>query len=190
MNINLVNLMIIRITQGNCAPAQIISLLSDIMYYSLKTDKFITSLDEEILYTKKYIQIEQIKYNDKFNFDFEIDESVKNCKIVKFTLQPILENCIEHGIKKLKDQNGMITLKAFKDKEVLRIVITDNGVGISTQKFTELNNKLKSSDIPTGKHIGLANVNQRIQLIFGKEYGVKVFPLNQGLKIELTQPIN
>ncbi|MBQ7959999.1 MAG: histidine kinase [Clostridia bacterium] len=188
--LNLVNLMIMRITQENCAPAQIISLLSDIMFYSLKTDKFITSLDEELAYTRKYIQIEQIKYNNQFNFNFDIDESVKDCKIVKFTLQPILENCVEHGIKKLKDRKGMIQLKVFKDKELLHIVITDNGTGITPQKLEELNAKLISSEIPTGKHIGLANVNQRIQLIFGSEYGVKVIPLTQGLKIELTQPLS
>lgn len=186
--LNLVNLMIIRITQENCAPAQIISLLSDIMYYSLKTDRFIVTLDEEISYAKKYIQIEQIKYNNKFDFEFVIDESIKDCKTVKFSLQPILENCVEHGIKKLKDRKGIIKLKAFRDENTLHLTITDNGIGITPQKLDILNVRLNSDEIPDGKHIGLVNVNQRIHLIFGKEYGIKVIPLTQGLTIELTQP--
>lgn len=188
--LNLVNLMTIRIAQGNCPPAQILTLLSDIMYYSLQTDKFITTLDEELTYTKKYIQIEQIKYKNKFDFEFDIDESIRNCKIVKFTLQPILENCVEHGLKKLKDRKGMIYLKGFKNDNILNIIISDNGNGIDPQKLEEVNRRLTSDDVPSGKHIGLANVNQRIQLILEKKYGVKILPLEQGVQINITQPLS
>lgn len=188
--LNLVNLMIIKITQQDCAPSKIISLLTDIMYYSFKTDKFIASLDEELSYTQKYIQIEQIKYHNSFDYEFFVENSVKNCKTVKFCLQPIIENCVEHGIKKLKDKKGKITLKAFEKNGCLHIIISDNGVGMTNDKLEALNKKLKSNEIPTGKHIGLANVNQRIQLIFGKEYGIAVNPKNCGVEIELTQPIN
>lgn len=188
--LNLVNLMIIRIAKGNCAPAQIITLLSDIIYYSLNTDKFITTLDEELTYAGKYIQIEQIKYNGKFDFEFNVPEELKKYKTVKFTLQPILENCIEHGIKKLKDKKGTIKLKAYENNGLLKIVISDNGMGISYEKLCEINKRLSSDDIPTGKHIGLSNVNQRIQLIFGKEYGIKINKPNEGVQIEITHPVS
>ena len=187
--LNLVNLMTIRIAEGNCPPSQILTLLSDIMYYSLQTDKVITTIAEELTYAEKYIQIEQIKYNNKFDFRFEVDESIKNFKIVKFTLQPILENCVEHGLKKLKDRKGMISLKCFKKDNVLNIIVSDNGNGIEPHKLEELNTRLIADDLPSGKHIGLSNVNQRIQLIFGKEYGVKILPLEQGVQINVTQPL-
>lgn len=187
--LNLVNLMIIRITQENCAPARIITLLSDILYYSFKTDGFITTVEEELSYTKKYIQIEQIKYNNKFNFEFEVPETLKNLKIIKFMFQPIIENCIEHGIKGLSDNEGFIKLKAYKENSFLKFAISDNGAGMSQDKLQEINQRLESSDISVGKHIGLANVHQRIQLLFGKEYGIKIIPLIKGTMIDITLPL-
>lgn len=187
--LNLVNLMIMRITQENCAPAKIITLLSDILYYSLKTSGFITTVDEELSYTQKYIQIEQIKYDNKFSVEIDVSENLKKCKTIKFMLQPIIENCIEHGIKRRNDNSGFIKLKIYKENNFLKFSISDNGTGIPNDKLQEINQKLKSTDVPIGKHIGLANVNQRIQLLFGDEYGVKIIPLDKGTKIEITLPI-
>lgn len=161
------------------------------MHYSLKADKFITTLENELHYTQKYIEIEQIKYNNSFEFETDISDETKHCNIVKFTLQPVLENCIEHGIKKTKDRKCLIKLRTFIKNNTLYITISDNGAGITPERLDEVKRNLNSIDaVATGKHIGLANVNQRIKLIWGDEAGVKLIPLEQGLTIEISHPLS
>lgn len=159
-------------------------------YYSLKTDKFITTLEEEIHYAEKYMQIEKIKYGKKFDYDFEIDNGLESCSIVKFTLQPILENCVEHGFKKLGSRQGMIILKAFKNGENLIISITDNGIEMTDEEIKKAAETVSSENsLLSGKHIGLANVNQRIKLLFGEQYGISPERKEQGLSVTIVQPI-
>ena len=89
----------------------------------------------------------------------------------------------------MSDNEGFIKLKAYKENSFLKFAISDNGAGMSQDKLQEINQRLESSDISVGKHIGLANVHQRIQLLFGKEYGIKIIPLIKGTMIDITLPL-
>lgn len=190
--LNLVNIMIIRITQKDCPPAQILALLSDVLYYSLKTDNFITSLRDELYYTQKYIQIEQLKHENLFQYEENIDESLLDCKTVKFILQPIMENSIEHGFKNISALPAKLTLTISAENDVLHIIIRDNGSGVSSETLSKMQSRLKSSDVfAESRHIGLQNVNKRIKLIFGEEYGVFISaPKGGGLLVEIIQPLH
>ena len=103
----------------------------------------------------------------------EIPEELKQKQIVKLTLQPLIENAIEHGLAK-KRNNGNIWIKGEQQGEKIYIHVIDNGDGISEEELIEQQKQLEESSINGSRHIGLRNVNQRLKLVFGEECGLKV----------------
>jgi two-component system sensor histidine kinase YesM len=152
-----------------------------------KNDKKIT-LEEELEYLKSYIVIQEFRYYDKFKVKFEIDQETRHFKLLRFLLQPILENAIIHGIEPLEGQ-GFILIKAFRDGEDFKITVTDNGVGFSQKRINEvLQEPSKKNDGFCG--IGISNVNDRIKMFYGDKYGVKIQSFeNIYTTIEISLPI-
>lgn len=188
--LHLVNLMILKITGEDNRPARIITLLSDIMQYTMRSEGYMTLLNDEIEYVRKYVEIEQIKSNFSFDFDVMVDEELLSCTVIKFTLQPILENCIIHGFNKNKTAEKRIVLFAEIQDNALCISISDNGNGIGADVAQMLNEQFNSDDCEVNpRHIGLTNVNNRIKLLCGEAYGVKIVPLNRGVRTEITYPL-
>lgn len=187
--LNMVNLIIMRITKSDNDATTIISLLSDLLHYSLDTDRNIISLGEEIEYSKKYLEIERIKYANMLNVSWDIEDGTKDMKTVKFILQPLLENSIEHGFEQFDSGNNIIYIKSYTKNNKLFIELKDNGVGMSQDKLLKLRSQLEQNDLPESKHIGIINVNQRLKLIFGTEYSMKIFSDNHGTEIIIETPI-
>lgn len=152
-----------------------------------KNDKRIT-LQEELEYLKSYIVIQEFRYYDKFKVKFDIDDETLHFKLLRFLLQPILENAIIHGIEPL-DGQGFILIKAFRNGEDFKITVTDNGVGFSQQRINEvLQEQTKKNDSFCG--IGISNVNDRIKMVYGDKYGVMIQSFeNIYTTIEITLPI-
>lgn len=187
--LNFVNVMIIQITKRDCAPANVVSLLSDILHYSLNSEEFTATLSDELRYAQKYIEIERFKRDNSFEMITDADESVLKAKCVKFSLQPILENCIMHGFVGEKNNNGVIVLSIHKVEENIHIVIKNNGRCASNEKIRELNESFKNTDtIKRGRHIGLANVNQRLKIIFGTAASMRVYNEQNGFAVEIIYP--
>ncbi|WP_242965315.1 cache domain-containing sensor histidine kinase [Petroclostridium xylanilyticum] len=135
-----------------------------------KGDELITVM-EEINYLKNYITIQEYRYYDKFKVSFKIEEEVLNYKILRFVLQPILENSIIHGIEPMNGQ-GLIVIKAFTDADHLKITVTDNGVGIPKEKLEGTLSHDPYTRRSRFNGMGLANVEERIKLFFGPQYGI------------------
>lgn len=188
-SLNLVNGFILEETRGDSRASTTISNLSDILYIALNTKEYIVSVETELHYAKKYIEIEQIKYPDKFTVNFNIDPETMDLKTVKFVLQPVIENAIEHGIKKIKDNSGVIEISSMVMNNRLILSVSDNGPKIPDETLLMLEKRLESDEILETKHIGLSNVNQRIKLIFGEEYGVSVFSDDNSTIIDIIMPI-
>lgn len=152
-----------------------------------KNDKSIT-LEEELEYLKSYIVIQEFRYYDKFKVKFDIDDETLHFKLLRFLLQPILENAIIHGIEPLEGQ-GFILIKAFRDGNDFKITVTDNGVGFSQKRINEvLQEQTKKSDSFCG--IGISNVNDRIKMVYGDRYGVMIQSFeNIYTTVEITLPI-
>jgi two-component system sensor histidine kinase YesM len=152
-----------------------------------KNDKRIT-LEEELEYLKSYIVIQEFRYYDKFKVKFDIADETLHFKLLRFLLQPILENAIIHGIEPL-DGQGFILIKAFRDGEDFKITVTDNGVGFTQKRINEvLQEPLKKNDGFCG--IGISNVNDRIKMVYGDQYGVKIQSFeNIYTTIEISLPI-
>ncbi len=186
--LHLVNLMIMKITGDDNEPSRIITLLSDLLNDTLRSNEYTTSLENEISFAEKYIEIEQIKHKGTFEFKVNIDESLKNCMVVKFILQPVLENCIIHGFKKNKGGN-VIELSAHVVEDRLVISIKDNGNGVSAEQAEKINARLAHPDrYISSRNIGLDNVNGRVKLMCGENYGVRIIPADCGTVTEIYQP--
>ena len=166
--------------------------LSYIMQYNLRGSSFV-SLASEIEMVKSYIEIQQIRFPDTLAVQYDIAEDVKELQIIKFILQPIVENIFQHGFSK-KNQDNQILIRAYREEKRLFLVVRDNGRGIEKEKIREINAKLAeerkyTDEEDTGEHqsIGIYNVNRRIRIYYGKEYGVRIAENTaQGAEMILT----
>ena len=138
------------------------------------TSGYFVSIENEIKYTKEYINILALRYGDLFDIEWDIDESILSYTIIKICLQPIIENAVYHGIKQ-KNDKGLIKIKGLCDDNNIILIVSDDGVGIEKDDLDELNKTLSETSFTNEKsHIGLSNVNQRIKIIFGDSYGIHV----------------
>lgn len=152
--------------------SRMIEHLSGILHYSLGTSEKEVSLEEEIRNTKSYIEIQKIRYKDKFGVVWQYDEALDNCKVMKLLFQPFVENSICHGINE-KEGYGYIKIKINLILSKFRITIIDNGQGIEREKLIRIREMLSEEGEYT-EHIGLANTNKRLKLMYGDDYGIKI----------------
>jgi two-component system sensor histidine kinase YesM len=161
------------------------SLINLLRYNLLDTDR-LTTLAEEIEGVKNYIVIQKYRYGNIFTVSYNISESIMSCKILRFILQPIVENAIYHGFENLSKQ-GAIEINAYQTDQNLTIEVIDNGSGPGIDNIGE-NIVYQRSDSFNG--IGLNNIQERIQLYFGAQYGLKLFAgeNNKGTIVTITVP--
>ncbi len=158
----------------------LIQLLSNLF----EKDSSINTISEEIELLKDYVFIQQTRYGNNFEVEYDISDEVLNCTIDKLILQPIVENAIFHGISSY-ESGGLIQIKAFKENEKVKIIVKDNGVGI--EKAEENSNK--SIKIKHG--IGVNNIRKRLDLMYANEYSLDMFsPQDGGTIVELIIPYN
>lgn len=137
-----INWTTIDLTNGQNDASDMITQLSNMLRYSLDGEQF-ASLEDEVECCKTYIEIMKTRYKDKIEAEWLIQEDIKACKIMKLTLQPIIENAIYHGIKP-KRMKGVIHISCQLHSETLMIIVTDNGVGMSQDDVTKINSKINN----------------------------------------------
>lgn len=166
--------------------------LGDMFRYNMKKNgEGYTALTHEIDHIKNYIYLQQIQYDKPFEVFYDIDPPVMNCKILRFILQPIVENTIIHGFK-ARGGSGCLEIIGKTEKDHLILLIQDDGVGMNEEKVNHLNEYIRAGDQPIGYHksIGLRNVNLRIKLAFGDQYGMQVDSCpGRGTVVQLLLPI-
>lgn len=130
------------------------------------------TIKNELEYLKSYLEIQEYRYLDKFQVDYNIDPEILLYRIPKLLLQPIVENALIHGIEPMEGQ-GLLVIKGYKENDTIKLVITDNGVGIPPGKLKNIlcAQERKHAGL-TG--IGIANVNERIKIYFGEPYGLVI----------------
>lgn len=147
-------------------------------------DEFVT-VESEFEVLRQYVQIQRCRYNDGFQVEFECGEEARRKKIPKLLIQPLLENAIFHGVE-LRHGDGLIIIIARVSGEVLTITVEDNGVGIPSDILERIE---RGENVSEKTQIGLQNIRERIQLNFGKSYGMKIESQQwEGTKITLTLP--
>ncbi len=188
--LNLVNTIIIEDCGRDTDAVIIINTLANLLNSSLDTKTYIVAVESELDYAKKYIDIELIRNDYNFIIDWDISPDVLQYKTLKMILQPILENAVFHGIRNItKDKIGKISVRAYLENKDLVFSVTDNGEGIKKDILEQLTAKLSSNEIAETKHIGIANVNSRIRLIYGDEYGCSISTSSSGTTIAIKQPV-
>lgn len=185
-------------TAGDREVATAIKLLGKSMRYVLEnTGKSFTSLSKELEHVKIYLSIQELRFGDKFDSIFEIDEDVNpdSIYILPLLLQPVVENAILHGLEE-KESEGFVKISVYRRKEeneteVFCIDISDNGCGMEEEELKALRENIEKRDISRSKSIGLYNINQRLKLSYGQSYGIKINSTpGQGTTIQLIIPIN
>lgn len=135
-------------------------------------EKNIITIKTELEYCEKYLEIFKFRYEEKFEYSVECDEELLNKEIIKFTLQPLIENYFVHGIG-LENYDNKLNIKVRKENEDIIILIEDNGNGMPIDKIEDLNNMLDKR-VSLGESIGIFNANERIIMNYGKAYGIKL----------------
>ncbi len=173
--------------------ATMIKSLSDMFRYSLNKGKFIVPFREELEHVKKYLYIQECRFASKYRVVYDIDDEVMSCGIVRLSLQPLVENAIIHGIEpKVGTAELRITAKVFGDK--FYVYIADTGVGIETDELAAIHASLAPPDgelSPSAPYdkLGILNVDRRIKLHFGSQYGLKLYMSDHAeTVVKLTLP--
>lgn len=162
------------VVSGNQDISKLVKALASYYRICLSRGKDIITLKEELTYTKNYLYIQQIRYQEILNYEITMDERFDQAVIPKLTLQPLVENAIYHGIKQVSGRMGAIQIKVIgtqvNDQEAILLTIKDNGVGMTEERIKEMNASIAMYDEEFG--YGVRNVNRRLQLYYGSEYGL------------------
>ncbi|WP_217266681.1 sensor histidine kinase [Paenibacillus tianmuensis] len=148
-------------------------LLSRFYRLSLNGGRDIVHIEDEIEHIKTYIDIQKNRFEDDIEAYFDICPELYRYSTIKLLLQPIVENAIFHGIQKKPDQKGVIRIIGFKDDQIIKLRIIDDGAGMDRETVAKLEAGLIEADNHSGSY-GLKNITQRIKLYFGEEYGIKI----------------
>jgi two-component system, sensor histidine kinase YesM len=167
---------------------KVIVSMSNLLRYSINSDFHSVKLIDDIKYIEDYLTIQKFRFDKNFDYNIYLEEDTKNCIIPKLIIQPIIENSIKYGYE-TKNYLKVDIKCSIKDKDLI-IYISDNGEGMSDEKYRELIELIYNNENNTN-HIGLYNVQKRINLIYGMEYGMEIFStINEGTRIIIKLPIH
>ena len=164
---------VMDIEDENDMASSMIEMLAEILKYSLDMEHYLVKLNEEIEYTKSYINILKLRHGDRFDVIWNIAPELDDVKVLKLCLQPIIENAMTHGILP-KRTSGTIEISIRINKKDIIIEIKDDGIGIDNEKLEEIYKDMKKGHEISQRHIGLKNVDLRTKLVFGDEYGISI----------------
>lgn len=152
---------------------KMIFILGRLMRISLSSQCYLVPISEELEHIKLYTQIMDFRYHGTIQVHFDIPDSIMQERILKLTLQPLVENSIEHGLSE-KRCHGDIWIQCSKADDQIFIRVVDNGVGMTAEQLDEMRKSLDSPDLPTSEHLGLRNIHQRLRLVYGDLYGLQL----------------
>lgn len=174
--------------QGAKNISSTVTALIKLLRISINLSNEMITLNDEIEYVKNYILIQKVRFNEQFEISYAVDEECTNCFIPKLILQPVVENAIIHGWKEDSSQLD-IKIEAYKENDSLVISISDNGAGIEEDVIRKIFKAEKN--VNKFSVVGLNNVNERIKLYFGDDYGVSISSeVGEGTTVRINLPFN
>ena len=151
---------------------KMVKALGDLMRSSISGDDFV-SVEEEIKNISNYLTIQKFRYGDRFEVEVDVSENILAVKIPKLILQPIVENAIVHGLEN-KVGTGRIEIIGFIEDSKICLVVNDNGIGMDQNTIDLLLSNKPMQETEGHTHIGLRNVDNRLKMYYGKEYGIEI----------------
>lgn len=178
--------------EENAQIATMSKSLGDMLRYSIDYEKDEEKLKTEILHIEQYIKIQEIRFGNHIFLEKKIEKGLEETKVLKFMLQPIVENSIEHGLAGI-DLPWIIRLSAYKDRGGVTVTICDNGIGMSEAVVENVRKKIHAYDELSSDSryvsIGLSNIHKRIQLLYHDPYGLDIENAEgRGVKILIHLP--
>lgn len=186
--LNLISLLDIKETKRDTDTARAIFMFSEIIRYAMDKNDYNVPLEKEAEYTKKYVEIQKLKFRDGLDVEFDIPEETKNIKVIRMTIQPIIENAIFHGVQP-SGRKCRICVRSYIEDNMLKISVTDNGIGISKDELEALRMNMNNEKLDKAHTHGLLNVNQRCVLLYGNEYGCGVNSSDGITEVIIKYPI-
>ena len=175
--------------KGEKEIAHVTKLLARIMRRNLETGNELVKLGAEIELVNDYLDIERFRYGDKIHYNINYqDDDVADYMVLPLLIQPVVENAIVHGLES-KQGEGSVNIEIYKDGGLLKIIVQDDGVGMSEGELNKVLSALNEIDDMPGYRIGLRNVHQRIKLFYGENYGLKIYSeVGKGTRVEILLP--
>lgn len=176
------------VVDGNQEISTMVKAMAQYYRICLSRGKEMITLREELKHIRSYLIIQNMRYDNIISLEDHIPESFYTLKIPKMTLQPLIENAIYHGIRIKEGEKGTVALRIRAEGPDAFLLVEDSGTGMSRQKIEEMNQSISQYDENFG--YGVRNVNKRIELMFGPEYGLRFF-LNEtgGVSVEIHLPM-
>ncbi|WP_219835430.1 sensor histidine kinase [Paenibacillus sp. R14(2021)] len=165
--------------------------ISDLFRYTIRMKADLVLVADELEHVNNYLQIQKLRFQDMITFTIDVDEDCLACRIPKFSLQPIVENCFMHGLEGKMDA-WTIAIRVEKVLDEIEIDIADNGSGIKEERLIEIRRQLGAATdgLENGDGMGMSNVNARIKLLFGDEYGLFISSEEHaGTTVKLLIPV-
>lgn len=160
---------------------------------SLNKGKDVISIDDEVNHVSLYTEIQNMRYSNRISLEIAIDDFIRNCKIPKITLQPIVENSIIHGIFAKGDVEGKILITGTIDENAIYLKVSDDGIGIKESElpFILSTKRVKSNSTSSkGSGYGIRNINERIKLCYGDNFGLSFTSIyEKGTTVTIKIPI-
>lgn len=186
--LELINMKAVRLAKGKNEVSEMITTLSRLLRLSLVTEKDIIPLRTELEHVQLYLQIQQLRLKDRLQVNWTVNESILEYDTIKLTLQPLVENAIYHGLP-TSPRTGVISIIGYEETGAIVLRIRDNGVGIPKHTVDRINQHLLQAPIRENESIGLRNVNQRIKLVYGEAYGLRLTSVEgEGTLVEMRLP--
>ena len=145
------------------------SSLARLLRQSISNEDELVSIKREVDYARSYLTIQKMRYQDKMEFEIHVEEEILEQQIIKLVLQPVVENAIYHGIK-YKDGKGLIKITGVHRSGCINLTVYDNGKGMEPEVLEHIFDPKTGHKSKSG--IGISNVQMRLQLYYGKEYGI------------------
>ena len=159
--------------------------LSSLMHISMD-DRAFLPVQEDIHFLRSYLEIQNYRYTNSFDFQLHYSEEIMDCYIPKLFIQPLAENSLKHGLVNRTD-GGILLVEYLADENNLKVIVEDNGCGITDDRIQEIMHKNQNRN---AGHIGIYNIRERIHLYFGEDYDLEIIS-QPGLftRFEMTLPI-
>ena len=182
------------IEQGADNIEEMTRALSGMFRYSIsRKGKTKALMEEELANVNNYLRIQQYRFRNKINITETIDPAAKKCCVPKLLIQPIVENAVFYGLEPKTGERNL-NIEAYCTGKKLIVKVEDNGVGMSFDKLRTINDAMCSGvsigDNGRGTQLGIVNVNERLRLLYGEEFGLRIFSCPKvGTTIEMVLPI-
>jgi two-component system sensor histidine kinase YesM len=174
--------------KGEKEIANVVRLLGKLMRKNLEIGREHAPLKEEIEMINSYLHIQQFRYEERLNFELDVDKALLNMLLPPLAIQPLVENAVVHGLEN-KPEGVTVKLQILANSDIVMVKVSDDGLGITPERLAEVQQLITDQEEPTRSRIGLRNVHQRLVMCYGEQAGLQIWSVyGKGTEISFNIP--